>query len=413
MLVAISGNVSATPKGPNIGYGDSSNSNTIYAPMANPSNNAPSVSNIDGYRFGAGFSSNVFVKSNGFEGIEDYLNNEVDNILNKNIFELADGVALADSFNGLMKKYQNGYVSAEGGGVIPVVVNIDTLGGGLSFDYSRFYAGKVSLARNSDVTGTFDPFQNTINVTKEGAGLTFQYKEATELALGYGRKVMAINKGKWYDGNINIGLTGRYIEITAASMAIDFVQYTEDNLSGKNKSANDYLSDIQNGSSDSNITADMGIDWTGENFMVSLVGKNLTAPSFNVQDQSTGYNFGISDSYKIDPKFTMGAEWYSSNRNWTLAGAVDLNEGNDLNDNSTQWISASVSYATNDAWYIPDVRIGVRNNIALNGYNYLTGGVTLGIFTLDLATTTTDFSGVVNNQSNEGVMASLGVEIDF
>ena len=417
MLLANSGMAFSAPNslpiGTNIGYGDTSNSNTIYAPIANPSNNAPSVSNIDGYRFGTGISGNLFIKSNGFEGVKSYLNNEIDVILNKNIFSLLDGTALADAFNGFMRKYQNGYIASEGSVTIPVILNHEYLSGGISIDYSQQYAGKASLVRNSDVTGIFDPLQNTINVTKEGAGLAFQYKEMNELAVGYGWKGVIINQGSWYDGNLNFGVTARYINMNSASAAIDFVQYTEDNLYGKNRSINDYLNGIQNGVSDSNVTADIGLDWTSENFMVSLVGKNLTSPSFEVQDQSTGYNFGIRNSYVMKPKTTMGVQWYSANRNWTLASSIDFNESNDLNDNPVQWFNATVSYATNEAWYIPDVRLGVRNNMATNGYNYITAGITIGVLTMDLATTTTDFSGIQNNQSNEGVMASLGLEFDF
>ncbi|WP_157760742.1 conjugal transfer protein TraF [Hydrogenovibrio halophilus] len=416
MMAAISTSAVAAPNGgplgTNIGYGDSSNSNTIYGPIANPSHNALNVSDTDGYRVGFGISGNISMKSNGLEGSEDYIDTKIDGILDKSTYDPQDATDLAEAINDFTKKYDEGSLSVSGGVTVPILVKHDVMGGGISFDYSRQYAVKAQMHREGNVAATYVD-ADEITVTKKGAGMAFHYKEVDEFALGYGREAYYLNKNKWYDGVLNVGVSARYINMTASATAIDFGQYTEDNLKNNNQDADDYLDNIENGASDSNITADIGVDWTADNFMVSLAGKNLTSPTFDVDDQSTGYNFGIDDEYTMEPRFTMGGQWYSNNRNWTLAGSIDLNEANDLNDNDTQWWSASASYATNSAWYIPDARIGMRGNMSEDGYNYVTAGLTLGMLTMDVATTTTDFSGVSDNQEDEGVMASVGLEFDF
>ncbi len=96
-----------------------------------------------------------------------------------------------------------------------------------------------------------------------------------------------------------------------------------------------------------------------------------------------------------------------------MAGSYDLNKANDLNNEDTQWWTTSVSYATNSAWYIPDVRLGLRGNMVGTEYTYGTAGLTFGFLTLDVASTTTDFSGISDKQKDAGAMASVGVEFDF
>jgi len=215
---------------------------------------------------------------------------------------------------------------------------------------------------------------------------------------------------------LSVGVTARYLNLLSNAKAVDFSEIANDNLGNADKDTNDYIDDIDSGSSDSNITADIGLNWTAENYMVGLVGMNLTSPKFDVNDKSTGNanaTFGVDDEFELEPQFRVNAQWFSANREWTLAGSVDLKEANDLNDEATQWWSTTASYATNQAWYLPDVRVGLRGNMAGSGYTYGTFGVTLGFVTLDMAATTTDFSGVADDQEDAGVMASMGIEFDF
>ena len=74
ILVAIASNSQAAPSsygpiGPNIVYGDASNSNTIYSPLANPAYNALNKSDTEGYRFGLGNQCANSLELKGLEGL--------------------------------------------------------------------------------------------------------------------------------------------------------------------------------------------------------------------------------------------------------------------------------------------------------------------------------------------------------
>ena len=407
-----SGTVSAapasyTPIGTNIGYGDSANPNSLYHALVNPANNNIHAADIEGARYGLGATAQIQLESDGLEGAETYLDDNIKQLLDDNRFEDVD--RLQTNVNQFMRHYDAGNISAIGGVTVPLVIKHEALGGGLSFDYTRQVGIKTDIIRRGDVSANY--VNNNLGIDAGDAAIGVHYKELSEFALGYGRTLY-----QQANGALSVGITARYIDILANSRAVDFSEIANDNVGGADKDTEDYIDDIETGPSDSNITADVGLHWTAEHYMLGLVGMNLTAPSFDVNDRSNNQingTFGIDDTFQLDPQFRASAQWFNASREWTLAGSFDLNEAHDLNNEPTQWWSTTASYATNQAWYLPDVRIGLRGNLAGSGYTYGTFGLTLGFVTLDMAATTTDFSGVADDQEDAGVMASMGIEFDF
>lgn len=407
--------VSYAPIGPNIGYGDASNSNTIYSPMANPAYNAINKSDTEGYRVGLGANAQIGIESKGLEGYVDYFKNNVQPILDATYTPatIAQGVTdLQNSLNTYFAKYEQGNIAVQGGVTIPLLIKSSHINGGLSLDISKQVGSNVNVIKPGTITvspvGT-----SALTVNAGAAGWNLNYKELTEFALGYGTNVYEKNGSA-----LAIGVTARYLSMLSNTKVVDFKTVIDDNTGTTTKEASDYVKDMNTGTSETAMTADVGINWITDNYSLGMVGMNLTSPKFKTNNLSTAAsttNFSsyISSEYKLKPQYRVTGQLYTDSRHWTLAASYDLAKANDLNNQDTQWWSASASYATNSAWYAPDVRIGMRGNLVGNKYTYTGVGLTFGFLNLDVATTTTDLTGVADKQKDAGIMAAAGVEFDF
>ena len=398
-----------TPIGPNISYGNNSNPNTIYSAVANPANNAIGVSDTKGYRIGFGANVQLDVTLKGFEGSKNYWDNNIVPYIQNN-----DTGNLIKNVNAFLSKYNHGQANIIAGGTVPLLIKNSFLKGGVTFDYTRQIATQVMLINGPK------PIQDILDnghasIKQKAAAVHLAYNQLDEFALSYGRDLFSNDKGK-----LSVGVTARYLTLTNNQANVDLKKIVDDNASGT-KNFDKYLSDINNTSnSDSNYTANIGINWQGENYKLSFIGLNLSEPTFKVNNQTNVLSPKYTDfSSRIDPKFKLKSQYRiagrlnTQNEHWTLGASYDLNKANDLNNQDVQFWDIVAAYATNSAWYIPDVRLGLRGNLVGTKYNYMNAGLTFGFLNIDLSTTTLDFSGVADNQKDAGVMASVGVEFDF
>ncbi|BBN58447.1 conjugal transfer protein TraF [Hydrogenovibrio marinus] len=409
------------PIGPNITYGDASNSNTIYSPLANPAYNAINKSDTGGYRVGLGAGFQIGVESHGLQGYSDYFKDNIQSILDKTYTNSTDANnaknQLQSNLNTYFSNYNNGNIAATAGVTIPLLIKSGSFSGGLSLDISKQAATKVNVVDNTStaivVTATPNGSNYDLSVNSGAAAWNLSYKELTEVALGYGTNIISNN-----NSTLSVGVTARYLSLLSNTKMVDFSQVVSDNSGSGSKDTGDYLSDLNTGSSETAITADVGINWIHENYSLGLVGMNLTSPKFKTHNlsttsASTAFASYIESDFTLKPQYRVTGQINTASRHWTIAGSYDLAKANDLNNQDTQWWSASASYATNSAWYVPDVRLGMRGNLAGNKYTYTDVGLTFGFLNLDVATTTTDFSGVINKQKDAGLIASAGIEFDF
>ena len=398
-----------TPIGPNISYGNNSNPNTIYSAVANPANNAIGVSDTKGYRIGLGANVQLDVTLKDLEGSKNYWDNNIVPYIQQN-----DRVNLKKNTNAFLNKYNRGQANIIAGGTVPLLIKNSFLKGGVTFDYTRQIATQVMLINGPK------PIQDILDnghasIKQKAAAVHLAYNQLDEFALSYGRDLFSNDKGK-----LSVGVTARYLILTNNQANVDLKKIVDDNASGT-KNFDKYLSDINNTSnSDSNYTANIGINWQGENYKLSFIGLNLTEPTFKVNNQTnvaspnnTYFSSWIDPKFKLKSQYRIAGQINTQNEHWTLGASYDLNKANDLNNQDVQFWDIVAAYATNSAWYIPDVRLGLRGNLVGTKYNYMNAGLTFGFLNIDLSTTTLDFSGVADNQKDAGVMASVGVEFDF
>ncbi len=180
------------------------------------------------------------------------------------------------------------------------------LGGGLSFDYTRQVGAKGYVIKQNDVSA-YDNGGN-LAISSGDAALGVGYKQLDEFAVSYGFDVLKSDSGA-----LSLGITARYLNLMSNVKLVDFSEIADDNLGNSSKNTDDYIKDIDSGSSDSNFTADIGLNWTGQNYMIGVVGMNLTSPKFDINNKSaaaTSASFSsyIDSKFELKPQYRIGAQ---------------------------------------------------------------------------------------------------------
>lgn len=412
LAILASGSVLASPSsfspaGSNLSYGDASNPNTIFSTLASPASNALTSADTDNYRVGAGFSLGLAVQTDGMEGSATNFDANIQPLLDIPAPTVADALALEAATNAYLKGYDGAKLGAIGTLTIPLLTKSASFDGGITVDYTRMHAMSSEFIYNSDMA--ISQVGGEYAMTTGAAGLGLNYKILDEFALGYGTKVYSDDKGF-----VSIGASARFLSLKSSSQVVDFGQVLTDNING-NANAVDYVENMDNGKTSDGLAVDIGAAWNAENYTVGLVAMNIGSPKFKVADVSVGsasvdFANRISTSYILKPQLRLSGQWHSSDHHWTLGASYDVMDSNDLNDADVKWATAAASYATNSAWYIPDVRVGVRDNLLDNLGMYKSVGLTLGMLNIDVAATDL---GALGTDKDTGVMFSAGIEMDF
>jgi hypothetical protein len=190
---------------------------------------------------------------------------------------------------------------------------------------------------------------------------------------------------------------------------------------------------------------DLGVLWLYDYLSVGLTAHNINQPAFpyngvpnceTVEDEEEAINciaMYISDT-PTNAYFTMNmqprveAAIFTPNRRWAWNFAFDFIQTKDPLGTPKQWLSSSISYASDASaknwwwnWAVPDVRLGYRSNIANKGLSMMTIGMTLfGLVNIDVAMDANAFSPDVLNrimtQSDNmprAFAANVGIETYF
>jgi hypothetical protein len=114
----------------------------------------------------------------------------------------------------------------------------------------------------------------------------------------------------------------------------------------------------------------------------------------------------------MERQIRLESSVFTPNRRWTLNMGLDANAVPDPMGDDFQWLSVSGGYST-ESWWIPGVRVGYRKNLAGSELSYLGVGVTaFKVLNIDVASAldTVHISGM---NLPQGLMASIGFQINF
>ncbi|BBP42281.1 conjugal transfer protein TraF [Thiosulfativibrio zosterae] len=414
-LLLTSSSVLAAPSystiGPNIGYGSNSNPGTVYSSLTNPANNTINAADVDGSRYGLGLNLQVQAELFGVEGSSDFLDNNIKTILDKSSYTIQDALNLQTNTNQFFTDYNGGNINVIAGVTAPILFKSDFINGGISFDYTKQVGTKVSFIKKADLAITATS-PTTFSTTTGAAAIGITVNQLDEFALSYGYDFGEFSTSD-LRGKVAAGATIRLLSLTSNAQAIDFGQYINDNQGNQSKDISDYVDDITSGSSSSSVALDLGASWTADNYGLSVVAYNLNSPSFDIKRNAAAIAFGMDKTLTFDPQVRLGADLFSKNREWALSSSIDLMETKDLNGSDTKFWGISGSYSTNSAWYIPDVRLGLKGNMVGTGLTYMNLGTTLGFLNVDLSTSSFSIIDNMDSQKDSGAAISVGVEFDF
>ncbi len=360
------------------------------------------------------------------------LDPDVQEKLDQLIKEVATAAALIGvSVTGLNAK---AFISAD----VPVLISNDALGGAWTFganlsvttnlrglnDPIKFdadlalenlralYDTNTTVPVTYDLTGDVSVTVNPDGTTKfrfdNNSGVLTKAAQITEIGIGYSRKVWQRENNK-----VLVGVKPKYFDVGLSNTAIPIsdIQNARDIFESLDKSNFKYEQDFG---------VDLGVIWSGKQYQLGATLTNLNEPDFHypAHDLSSFTNPVIiqlvreSEKYVMERQLKLEGGLITSNGAWGINFGLDTNAVPDPMGDDYQWVSVGAGFASN-SWWLPGARLGLRKNIAGTRLTYATAGVTVfNIINLDLAVTT-DTIKVNDKTVPRGLIANLGVYMQF
>ena len=427
------------PVGSNLGYGDSSNKNTVFQVAANPAWVGSNLHNDNDY--GLGISAGFIVTQKGADQVINQYKNEVEPILKKMDNNSGQALTLAEDLkqavnNLILDTRDTFHTQINTYGSLPLHIAHNKTGG-FGLEISGIIQGRESLLSSNrplDLDTAYliqNPNATTEDIVENGLIIqtafytkTAQYGEA---ALTYGNQ--------FYENELGILTVGVRLKLMQAKLRKSINSLgtlLKSNDGAGQKVADDIENTLTGGDFKSNFGIDIGAIWLNPNWQVGIQLQNLTSPTFTYNELGTGTTdqdyieqfyanqVNLKEKVELTPQAKLEGAIYTQNKHWVLAASMDLNESNDLLNNPYQWTTVSASYSSSamgDAWWyalIPDVRIGYRANLTGDQQSFITPGFSWGPLDLDIAFHQfSDLSDVSEDNIPEGLALNLGLELQF
>lgn len=245
-------------------------------------------------------------------------------------------------------------------------------------------------------------------VLKNDSYIASKSSQLTSLSTGYSRAAWSNSAGALY-----LGGEAHLYTLQLSRFAVRFGDITDsEKLFDAIRNA-DFESDTRMG-------VDFGALWLGENYQLGAQVTNLNEPDFafpgiNI-DAFT--NTDIIDGIQRDRIYTMTrqtkleASLFSEDRRWSWHLGVDANSARDPVGDEFQWMTAAAGYQMDGRW-IPNIRVGFRQNLAGTEKTYASLGLTMfNVVNLDISSAL-DTTVINGTKLPEAVMASLGVQFSW
>ncbi len=269
-------------------------------------------------------------------------------------------------------------------------------------------SGTETFDLPGDIGITIDPTgQASFQVNNDSLLLT-KAAETTAFSVGYSRRVWPADRGGLYLG----------VEATSYQMSLSRV----DLRLGDITDSDEIFDSIRNADfvSDNGFDFDVGLLWAANNYRFGAMVRNINEASFEfpAANEAVYSDLDIIDFLRQDRVYTMERQLtlegsiFSGNRRWIINLAYDVNAVPDPMGDDYQWASVSGAYLT-DSWWIPGIRASYRQNMAGTELSYVGVGVTLlKVVNVDV-TSTLDTVIIEGHELPQGLMASIGFQLNF
>jgi hypothetical protein len=259
-----------------------------------------------------------------------------------------------------------------------------------------------------DIGVTIDPTgQASLQINNDSLLLT-KAVETTAISVGYSRQIWPNERGGLY-----LGIEAKSYQMRLSRVDLRLGDITD---------SDEIFDSIRNADfvSENGFDFDVGFLWAGDNYQLGAMVTNINEASFNfpVANESVYSDLDIIDFLRQDRVYTMERQLtlegsiFSGSRRWIVNFAYDANEVPDPMGDDYQWASVSGGYLT-DSWWLPGIRASYRQNLAGTELAYVGVGVTLlKVLNLDVISTL-DTVNIDGQDLPQGLMASIGFQINF
>ncbi|MEL7449301.1 MAG: conjugal transfer protein TraF [Pseudomonadota bacterium] len=254
-----------------------------------------------------------------------------------------------------------------------------------------------------------DPETNSVAMRiANDSSIVTKSTQTTQLSVGYSRPTWSFG-----GGTLHVGTTANLYFMQLSRASVRFGDVTD---------SKELFDEIRNAdfTSDTRFGLDVGALWVGRNVQLGAQVTNLNEPEFAFPgvDLSPYSAPDIIDFlerdrvYTMDRQLTVEASVFDEKRRWSAHLGYEVDPVTDPLGDRFQWLTASAAFTT-DAWWLPSLRAGYRENLAGTGLSYVTAGATLFKYVnLDLASAF-DTVRIEGRDLPQGVMVSLGFQIGW
>lgn len=230
--------------------------------------------------------------------------------------------------------------------------------------------------------------------------------QLTDIAVGYSRRSLATGRGDLY-----LGLEASFylMRLSRFSARLGDITDSEDLFKAIDNSA------FRN---EEDVGVHLGALWVSENYQLGAQWSNINEPEFSYPDVDVSpyrdqriVEFLLRDQrYRMDSQLKLEASAFTSDRRWSAYLGLDADSARDPFGDEFQWVTLSGSLQR-DSFWLPNLRLGYRKNLAGTELGYLSAGLTAFRylnFDISSALETVSISG---DKLPRGLMVSLGFDI--
>lgn len=243
---------------------------------------------------------------------------------------------------------------------------------------------------------------------RNDSSLVSKSTQTSEFNLGYSREAWSTDAGTLY-----LGIEGHLYLQRLSRLSVRFGDITD---------SEELFDEIRNADfvRDEDVGVDIGALWVAGNYQLGAQLTNINQPTFDFPDVNLEpySNPEIIDFLQRDKRYVMDrqlkleASLFSRNRRWSGNLGVDANAATDPLGDDYQWLTVSTGY-TMDNWWLPNVRLGYRQNLAGTEISYLSVGFTAFRFVnVDIASAL-DTVSIDGTTLPQGLMTSIGFQINW
>ena len=262
---------------------------------------------------------------------------------------------------------------------------------------------------SDDIVITPTPEQNAVffSITNDSS-LVSKSTRTTEFSFSYSREAMSAESG-----NLFFGARANLYLKQLSRLSVRFGDITD---------SEELFDAIRNADfrSDEGAGLDLGVLWVSDSYQLGAQVTNINEPEFRFPDVNLepyrspeSIAFLQRDAvYTLDRQLKLEASVFTDDRRWSAHLGYDVDPVTEPMGDRFQWVTLSGGYTT-DSWWIPSIRVGLRQNLAGTELGYLSIGATLFKYVnIDIASAL-DTVEIDGQKLPQGLMGSIGFEISW